>query len=131
MKQTMKHYTNLSKTKIKFRSKVKTNPSVVETLNLALKNKSWLSIAKVIAGSRRAYKKINLVDVENNSENGDVVVVIGKVLSGGDLTKKVKLRAMSYSKSAEEKLKASKIDYGFVLEEIKKNTKCEGVKLLK
>lgn len=127
----MKHYTNLSKTKIKFRSKVKTNPSVVETLNLALKNKSWLSIAKVIAGSRRAYKKINLVDVENNSENGDVVVVIGKVLSGGDLTKKVKLRAMSYSKSAEEKLKASKIDYGFVLEEIKKNTKCEGVKLLK
>lgn len=127
----MKNYTNLSKTKIKFRSKNKTNPTVVETLDLAKKSKNWLAVAKILAGARRAYQKVNLFEIDLQAKDGDTVIIIGKVLSLGELSKKVKIRAMAYSMTAEEKLKKAKADYGYVLDEIKNNEKAERIKILK
>lgn len=121
----------ISKRKIKFDSKRKTNPEVAEALSLALKHKNWLPIAKIIASSRRRYAKVNLSQIESKTTAGDTVVVIGKVLGSGDITKKVRICSFGFSKSALDKLKKSKSETVSLLEEIKKNTKAEGLKIIR
>ena len=121
----------ISKTTIKFNAKRKTNPLVSDTLNLALKNKNWLPIAKTIASSRRKYSSVNLSEIDRQTTAGDTVVVIGKVLGSGDISKKVRVCAFGFSSSALEKLKKSKSEPVSILEEIKKNTKAEGLKIIK
>ena len=82
----------LSKTKIKSRIKRKTNPEISETIQLCLKSKSkpWILIAKTLSSSRNKYSKINLEEIEKNTTAGDTVIVPGKILSQGNLTKKVR-----------------------------------------
>jgi len=121
---------NISKTKIKFNLKRKTNPEVSETLALALKNKNWLQIAKIISSSRRKYSKVNLLDIEKQTTTGDTVIVVGKVLGQGDVSKKIRVCALGFSKSALEKLKKTKSEVVSISEEIKKNSKAEGLKLI-
>ncbi|MAG27344.1 50S ribosomal protein L18e [Candidatus Pacearchaeota archaeon] len=121
----------ISKTKLKSRLTRKTNPSLVETLNLALKNPAWNPIAKILSSSTRAFSSINLNEIESKSEAGDTIIIIGKVLSTGDLKKQVTIAALSISQAAKAKLQESKSKFITIAEEIKSNPKAEGLKILK
>jgi large subunit ribosomal protein L18e len=120
----------ISKTKIKFRAKKKTNPVLAETISEALKHPSWKDVAKFLSSSTRKYISLNLSEIDKRSKEGDTVVVLGKVLSGGNLTKKIRICALAISESASEKAKETKSEIVSVLEEIKKNPKAEGVRIL-
>ena len=87
----------ISKTKIKFNAKRKTSSLIIDTLNLALKQKNWLPIAKIISSSKRKYSKVNLEDIEKQTSVGDTVIVIGKVLSQGEITKRMRVCAFGFS----------------------------------
>jgi|SRR3989338_8374868 len=121
----------LSKTKIKSRIRKKTNPVLVETIREALKNPAWKEVAKKLSSSTRNYLSVNLSEIDRHSKEGDTIMVLGKVLSNGELTKKLRICALSISESAREKIKESKSEIVSVLEEINKNPKAEGVKILK
>lgn len=121
----------ISKTKIKARTRRKTNPILVETTHLALKNEAWTDIAKTLSSPTRSQPLMNLFEIDKQTSAGDTIVVSGKVLSKGDLTKKIKICSFSISEKAEAKLKDTKSEYVTILEEIKKNPKAEGVKFLK
>ena len=82
----------ISKTKIKSRIRKKNNPELVETLSLLTKDKNWNQIAKIISGPNSNHSKVNLFKIDKNTTPGDTVVIPGKVLSQGELTKKIKLR---------------------------------------
>ena len=119
-----------SKTKIEKNLKRKTSSDLVETIIAAKKAQGWQEVASVLASPRRLREGINLSDIEKKAE-GDVVVVPGKVLSMGELNKKIKIVAMSFSSGAKEKLLKSKHEISTVLEEIKRNPEAKGVKILK
>tara|TARA_Y100000310_G_C20693441_1_gene823874 strand:- start:4596 stop:4967 length:372 start_codon:yes stop_codon:yes gene_type:complete len=121
----------VSKTKAKNRSRKKTNPELKETIALALKEKAWLPIAKSLSGSTRNYVSINLSDLDKKTKVGDTVLVLGKVLSKGSLTKKIRICALSISELALERLKETKSEFVTVLEEIQKNKKAEGLLIIK
>lgn len=121
----------ISKTKIKFNSKRKTNPAVVEILALAMKRKEWLHVAKMLSSSTRKYSMLNLSDIDKETKEADTVMIIGKVLGSGNVSKKVRVCALNFSKSALDKLKKAKAEIVTIAEEIKKNPKCEGVKILR
>ena len=121
----------LSKTKIKSRARKKTNPELASAIYLAAKNENWLQIAKIISKPTREQPIINLLEIDKNSAIGDTIVIPGKVLSKGNLTKKIKLCALSISKKAKEKLKSTKSEFVSLIDEIKKNPKAEGIKILK
>jgi len=121
----------VSKTKIKFRRKKKTNQELVETISLALKNKPWGKISQFLSSSTKKYSSVNLYQIEKQTSAGDTVVIPGKVLSQGELTKKVRICSLSISEAAREKLKKTKSEYVSILEEIKKNPKAQGVKLIR
>lgn len=118
-----------SKSLIEKQLQRKNNPELVETLIAAKKNEKWLEIASILSGSRRNRINMNLNDIEKEAE-GDKVLVPGKVLSEGELSKKVKVIALNFSKKTKEKLKTSGIQFSSVLEEIKSNPSAEGIKVL-
>lgn len=74
---------------------------------------------------------MNLKDIEKVTTEGDTVVVPGKVLGSGNVNKKVRICALNFSESAKEKLKESKGEIVTIIEEIKKNPKAEGIKILR
>ena len=121
----------VSKTTIKKRSKSKTNPELQETLSLAVKNSEWHPVAKILSSSTRLFSAVNLDKIDKQTKLGDTVVIPGKVLSKGELTKKVRIAALSFSMAVLEKAKKSKSELVSIKEEIKKNPKFEGIKIIR
>jgi large subunit ribosomal protein L18e len=120
-----------SKTKIDEQSLRKSNPDLVETIRIAKKNEGWLGVAGALSGSRRNKSSINLDKINQESKEGDKIIVPGKVLSVGNISKKIKVSALNFSESAKQKLKEAKVDFNFIIEEIKSNPSAEGIKVLK
>jgi len=117
----------------------KTGPTNVHLKNLieSLRNKSFetnssflLTIAKKLKKPRRRKIKVNLSDIERNTEKNDTVIVPGIVLAAGELTKPINIAAWKFSAKAEEKIKNSKGKCLTIDELIKKNPKGKGVKII-
>ena len=87
----------ISKTQINKRKKRKTNLELVETIELARKN-NLLELGKRLSGPKRLYKKINLNALNKLKE--EKVIVVGKVLSKGEVNKKMKVAALGFSADA-------------------------------
>jgi large subunit ribosomal protein L18e len=121
----------ISKTKISKRNEKKRNLELVETVNLCKKNEAWIKICQYLLVPKRKRTNMNLERINKESKDGDIIIVPGKVLSQGDISKKIKIVALKYSESAQEKLSKAKIDYSYIVDELKKNPKAQGVKILK
>ena len=123
-------YKRKSNTKIKRQIRRKTNPEIIETIKSARKHKGWKELVDVLTGPSRNYAVMNLNEIDKKTSAGDTVMIIGKVLSKGEVTKKIRICALSFSENAKEKLKKSKSEVVTILQEIKINPKVEGVKIL-
>ncbi len=121
----------ISKTKLKSRVDRKTNPVVAVTLSTAIKYEPWRAVAQILSGSARNYASLNLSHIDKHTKMGDTVVIVGKVLASGELTKKVRICSLSISQGAREKLKKTKSEYVSILQEINANQKAAGIKLLR
>jgi len=109
----------------------KNNPFLVETLILAKKHKKWNEVASILSGPRRKKINLNLDEINKNSKEGESVVIPGKVLSGGEINKKIKIVAFGFSEKAREKLSVAKCEALTITEEIKKNPEAKGLRILK
>lgn len=111
-----------SKTKIDKQSQKKGNPELVATIRAAKKTGDdfWMKIASVLSGPRRNHIAINLDEIEKNTKEGDSIVVPGKVLSQGEINKKIAVIAFSFSEKAREKLLRAKSQALSMVQEIKK-----------
>ena len=118
-------------TKIKKQIQKKTNSELVETILNAAKNENWLDVARVISGPRRKRMNLNLDQIEKIAKEGETVVIPGKILSQGNLDKKIKIVALAFSKNAIEKLSKAKKDFSTIEEEIKKNPDAKGIRIIK
>lgn len=119
-----------TKTKISKQEKRKTNPSLVETIRLAKKNEKWLDVAGLLSGPRRRKVNLNLSEIDKEVKEGDSVLIPGKVLSQGNVSKKIKVVGLGFSKNAKEKLLNSKCEVVYIKDEIKKNPSAKGLKIL-
>ena len=120
-----------SKTKIEKQLLKKRNPELVKTILSAKKNKGWLNVASIISSSRRNRPSLNLNEISKESKTGEIIIVPGKVLSLGELDKKLKIVALSFSEKAKEKIKKSQGEALTIMEEIKKNPDAKGVRILR
>ena len=121
----------ISRTKIKKDLKRKTNPELVETIKLALKNPAWIKLSKILSAPQSNYSELNLSKIDSETTEGDTILVPGRILSKGEISKKIRICSLSISAPALEKLKQTKSEYATILEEIKKNPKAEGIKILR
>src|SRR3989344_3528476 len=81
----------ISKTSINKRIPRKKDSYIVDTLYVAKKSKKWHSIAQIVSAGRRNYSAVNLKRIEKECSDGDLIVVPGKVLGAGILTKKLRV----------------------------------------
>lgn len=121
----------LSRTTLKKRLHKKTNPILVAAIFLAGKNPVWIKLSRLLSQSTRKHSSVNLEKIDKQTSMGDTVLVPGKVLSMGEITKKIRICAFGISKEALEKLKKTKSEYSHIFEEIKKNPKAEGLKIIR
>jgi|YelNatPaOPRAMG01_1025707.scaffolds.fasta_scaffold00171_30 large subunit ribosomal protein L18e len=121
--------------KIRKMQRRKTNPRLISLIDLLLsesaKNNAriWKVVAEMLASRRRSWAEVSLNKIERYAKDGETVVVPGKVL-GGEIKKKVKVAAFSFSESAKNKIleaggKCIKIE-----DLVKMNPKGSGVRIL-
>jgi large subunit ribosomal protein L18e len=108
----------------------KNKQEIIETILAAKKKKAWLEVAGVLSGPRRNYMNINLQEINKQVKEGESIIIPGKVLSQGELNKKIKIVALGFSEAAKEKLKKSGSKISYMLEEIKSNPEAKGLKVL-
>ncbi|HLD38280.1 MAG TPA: 50S ribosomal protein L18e [Candidatus Nanoarchaeia archaeon] len=120
-----------SKTQIEKQMQKKNNSELVETLMNAKKKDKWIEIAGIISGPRRKRINLNLDEINNQAKEKEKIIVPGKVLSQGEINKKIKVIALGFSEKAKEKLKKSGCEFSNILTEIKSNPSAEGIRILK
>ena len=104
--------------------KKKTNSKLVETIYLAKKYAQ--EVASLLSAPTRRQIKKNLEEIDKEAKENETIIVPGKVLGEGNISKKIKVIAFSFSKSAEEKLKKAGCKIMRIKEELEKNKKLEG-----
>ena len=72
---------------------------------------------------------MNLYELEK--QGSGILVVCGKILSDGEISKKLKVSALSFSDKAKKKLLKANCELKTILEEIKQNKDAKGVIILK
>ena len=109
----------------------KTNISLSSALTSARKNNSWVKLAHVLSGSTRMQLSVNLEQIDKQAKAGDIILVPGKILGSGNITKKLRICALGISSSAREKLRATKSEFITIEQEMKDNPKGEGIKVIR
>jgi len=119
-----------SKTLIEKQTKRKFNPELIEIIRLAKKNKNWQKVAEILSGSRRNKIVMNLEGIDKEAKDSETILIPGKILSQGEINKKIKIVANDFSERAKEKLTRAKIKFSNINEEIKKNPDAKGIRIL-
>ncbi|MDD5699598.1 MAG: 50S ribosomal protein L18e [Candidatus Nanoarchaeia archaeon] len=119
-----------SKTKINEQLRRKRNPELVDTIIQARKSEGWKRVSEILASPRKNKVEKNLNKINEESKEGETIIIPGKVLSMGELSKKIKIAALKFSHGAEEKILKSGGKVLTILEEIKKNPDAKGIKIL-
>jgi large subunit ribosomal protein L18e len=88
----------------------KTDPNLVALIS-SLKAETrasgadiWRDIALRLERPRQVWAEVNLSKLERYASEGDIIVVAGKVLGSGTLSKKLTVAAYDFSESAKKKI---------------------------
>ena len=77
----------------------------LKTLSIKGKVKLWKAIAISLEKPTRRRISVNLSKIDKYAKENEIVVVPGKVLGNGDLTKNITIAAYQFSESANKKIK--------------------------
>ncbi len=117
----------------------RTGPSNMHVLNLIKELKKlsieqkvniWKRIAEDLEMPRRRKRIVNLYKIDKYSQPDETVIVPGKVLGVGEITKPITIAALSFSESARQKITAQKAQALSIPELLKKNPKGNNVRIL-
>jgi len=97
--------TDVSKTDLKARLKRKTNPVLAEAIRLAMSLPGWKKLAIILSRGTRSYASANLSQIDALTKTGDTVIIPGKVLASGDLSRKCALLHCQFRIQQEKSLK--------------------------
>jgi len=77
----------------------------LKTLSIKNKVKLWKAIAIELEKPTRRRISVNLSKIDRHAKDKEIIVVPGKVLGNGDLTKDIIIAAYQFSESANKKIK--------------------------
>ncbi|NOZ81578.1 MAG: 50S ribosomal protein L18e [Candidatus Micrarchaeota archaeon] len=113
-----------------------TNPVVkklieeLRTRGYSESSKFMIRLAELLGRPRRRRVEVNLAKIERHTSENETVVVPGKVLGYGYLTKPVTISALSFSKKAREKIKLAGGKAISIQELVKNNPRGSNVRVM-
>ncbi len=90
----------------------------------------WSYVAELLGKPSRKRVVVNISRIERHASEGDSVVVPGKVLGAGELSKKVTVAALSFSETAIQKIKDAGGRALTIEDLILENPKGKGVRVI-
>ncbi len=90
----------------------------------------WRRVAELLRRPRSIRPAVNVEKISKIANDGDVVIVPGKVLAGGEIRKRVKVVAYSISESAKNKLEEAGCEYFNIMEFAEQNPNIEKPRLV-
>ncbi|MBP1448987.1 MAG: 50S ribosomal protein L18e [Thermoproteus sp.] len=90
----------------------------------------WSYIAELLERPARGRAEVNLSRVNMIADDGDVIVIPGKLLGSGKLNKKIVVAVAGASKSAVEAVLKSGGEVISIAELVRRNPKGSGVKIV-
>jgi len=122
----------MSKTKIARQANKKQNPELRASILFLKKQKNvfWHNVAKLLSRPKRKSISVNLDKINKIAKESSTILVAGKILARGDLTKKLNIAAFRTSEEARNKIKASGSSYFKIEELVKKNPDAKDIKLI-
>lgn len=114
----------------------KTNPFLKKLIHDLKKQSNekdvgiWKDIALRLEKSSKNWPVVNLDRIDKYIKNNEIALIPGKVLSTGNLTKKVTIAAWSFSDKSFEKIKKAGGKYISIDELMNSNPKGENIRIL-
>ena len=90
----------------------------------------WIRVAEILSGPTRRRPAVNLSKINRYAREGEMVIVPGKVLGAGELTKKVVIAAYAFSETALKKIKASGGEAITIAEAVRRNPKGSNTRII-
>ena len=112
-------------------SNLSTRSLLIELRKLSNKEKVgfWKALAENLKKPRRQRREVNITSIEQHMETGEIAVVPGKVLSQGELTKKITVAAFRFSEQA--KVKINKMGKAITIQDfMKENPKAKNARII-
>ncbi len=109
-----------------------TNPVLLETIEFLEDQDAsiWNEVAENLGKVNRRRPEVNVSDIERVAEDGDTVVVPGKVLGSGRLTKSVDVAAFKASRGAKDEIRENG-DFMFIRDLVEENPEGSNVRVVK
>ncbi|MEM1684231.1 MAG: 50S ribosomal protein L18e [Nanopusillaceae archaeon] len=92
--------------------------------------KLWIYVSELLYKPTRQRIEVNIGKIDKLSKEGDIVLVPGKVLGYGKLTKRVKISAWKFSEIALEKIKNANSEAISIEELLRQNPKGSNIKII-
>ncbi len=115
----------------------KTNPRLTDLIRM-LRSASheseaqiWREIAKRLDTSSSNYAEVNIGKINRYAQEGEIILVPGKVLGSGLLEHSVRVAALNFSDSAREKIAQASGDCMTIEELVSANPKGSRVRILR
>ena len=114
----------------------KTDPNLIALIDdLKAKEREtgaaiWRDVAKRLEKPRRNWGEANLSKLERYANDGETVLVPGKVLAAGSISKKLTVAAYSFSEKAKAEIAAAGGNTMTLMELVAKNPKGSGVRIM-
>ena len=90
----------------------------------------WAKVADYVQKSRSNQKIVNLTKIDETTEDGNAIVITGKILGTGNMSHNVSVSSLSISNSAAKKIIESGGEVLEFSEMIKKFPTGKGVKII-
>ena len=114
----------------------KTDPALITLIHELKKHANeskvqiWKDIALRLEKSSKNWPVVNLDKINRFIGEKETAIIPGKVLSNGELTKKVTISAWSFSEKAQEKIKKAGAKHLSIEELMKHNPKGKDIRIL-
>ena len=114
----------------------KTNPMLIALIHVLKKEANvndapiWKDIAVRLEKPSKNWPEVNLDRISKYTSEKETALIPGKVLSNGDLTKKVTIAAWSFSEKSQEKITKAGGKYMSIEELLKNNPKGKDIRIL-
>src|SRR3989344_4695277 len=106
------------------------NELLLEIESKARSSNFWKRIAQDIKKPTRQRRTVNVYKIDQFAQEGEVIIVPGKVLSVGSLSKKVDVAAINFSSEARKKIIEAKGKVLSIKELLQKNPEGKNVRIM-